>query len=129
MDLQTLQEEFSAQGKQVLESTTPAFKVGRMSQDERLIDTIPAFRVTEEVSRVVRDIVKTDRRTISDVARALLERGVAAYQRDGLLFEPREDDGSKGNGESGSGGSEDPSAIPVRTITLGSKKERKNKTA
>jgi hypothetical protein len=58
------------------------------SENDRLVDTIPAFRIDEHTSQVVRKIVKDDRRSISDVARALLERGVAAYDRDGKLFEP-----------------------------------------
>ena len=88
MNLQMLQEEFSGQEKQQLMVRANRARVRGMADEERLTDTIPAFRVNDEVSRVVRGVVKADRRTISDVARALLERGVAAYQRDGLLFEP-----------------------------------------
>lgn len=90
MSLQMLQEEFSEQEKQQLNQGARRARVRGMSEDERLIDTIPAFRVTAEVSKVVRGIVKSDRRTISDVARALLERGVAAYLRDRELFEPED---------------------------------------
>lgn len=90
-----------------------------MSEDERLIDTIPAFRVTAEVSKVVRGIVKADRRTISDVARALLERGVAAYLRDGKLFEP----------EDGNDAAKKPATITVPRITIGKEEQKKGNKA
>ena len=119
MTLQILQEEFSEQEKHQLNGCANRARVRGMSEDERLIDTIPAFRVTAEVSKVVRGIVKDDRRTISDVARALLERGVAAYLRDGKLFEPQGADG----------GANDPKMITVPRITIGDEKEvRRKKT-
>jgi hypothetical protein len=90
-----------------------------MPDEERLTDTIPAFRVNDEVSKVVRGIVKTDRRTISDVARALLERGVAAFLRDGKLFEP----------ENGEDSAKSSATIRVPRITLGKEEEKKGRKA
>jgi hypothetical protein len=119
MDLQMLQEEFDEQEKHQLNGGAKRARVRRMAEDERLIDTIPAFRVNEDVSKVVRGIVKKDRRSISDVARALLERGVAAYQRDGELFEP----------EGVSPSAELPAEVPVTTITLGEEGGSKKKRA
>lgn len=58
------------------------------NEKERFPETLPAFRVTREVYEVVTGVANNDRRKISDVARALLERGVAAFNRDNLLFEP-----------------------------------------
>jgi hypothetical protein len=128
MKLQALQEEFSEQEKQQFNEGANRVRIGRMANDERLTDTIPALRVGESVSRVIREIHKTDRRQIADVARALLERGVAAYLRDGQLFEPEEKNGGYGETVSSS---ERPATIPVRTITLGEDKAapRKKNTA
>ena len=46
-----------------------------------------SFRVPPSLYRAVMEIADADRRKLSEVALALLERGVAAYQRDGSLFE------------------------------------------
>jgi hypothetical protein len=119
MNLQTLQEEFHGQEKHQLNGHANRARVRGMSEDERLIDTIPAFRVTEEVSKVVRGIVKKDRRTISDVARALLERGAAAYLRDGNLFEPEEKAAEANKSAS----------LLVPRVTIGEEKTRKGKKA
>ena len=59
-----------------------------MAEKERLVETIPAFRVTTDAYKVIKYLEGHERRKISDVARALLDRGIAAFQRDGLLFEP-----------------------------------------
>jgi len=124
MNLQTLQEELSAQGKQQLNGGANRARVRHMADDDRLTDTIPAFRVNDEVSKVVRGIVKTDRRTISDVARALLERGVAAYQRDTQLFEPPAGNEAEGTDNSGT---DKPSRISVTTKNLGGRKGEKKR--
>lgn len=98
----------------------------RMTEDDRLVDTIPAFRVGQAVSDVIRKVVKEDRRTISDVARALLERGVAAYLRDGKLFEPPSSNGAQ---DAGQAASDKPSTISVSTKNLGGKKGGRKREA
>lgn len=54
---------------------------------ERLSEMI-AFRVYPTLYRVVTELATKERRKLSEVELALFERGVAAFQRDGLLFEP-----------------------------------------
>lgn len=49
-----------------------------------------AFRVTAEAYKSIEGAMKQERRIESDVCRCLLERGLAAYKRDGRLFEPPE---------------------------------------
>lgn len=56
---------------------------------ERLSEMI-AFRVYPSLYEVVTSIAHKDRRKLSEVELALFERGVAAFKRDGLLFEPEE---------------------------------------
>lgn len=56
---------------------------------ERLSEMI-AFRVYPSLYEVVTSLAHKERRKLSEVELALFERGVAAYQRDGLLFEPEE---------------------------------------
>jgi hypothetical protein len=107
------------QAKQRLNGYANGARVRPMPDEERLTDTIPAFRVKDEVSKVIRGIVKADRRNISDVTRALLERGVAAYKRDGKLFEPQDE--TEAN--------EKPATLSVPTITLDSKGTGKKKRA
>jgi photoactive yellow protein len=80
------------QHKQSLTVPANRANVAVMSERNRLPETIPAFRVTADVYAVIKDITAQDRRTISDVARLLLERGVAAYRRDRKLFEEAAED-------------------------------------
>jgi hypothetical protein len=54
---------------------------------ERLVETI-AFRVTRPVYAFIESVMSRERRELAEVGRALLDRGIAAYKRDGLLFEP-----------------------------------------
>ena len=56
---------------------------------ERLSEMI-AFRVYPSLYQVVTSLAQKERRKLSEVELAIFERGVAAYQRDGLLFEPEE---------------------------------------
>jgi len=56
---------------------------------ERLSEMI-AFRVYPSLYQVVTGLAASERRKLSEVELAIFERGVAAYQRDGLLFEPEE---------------------------------------
>lgn len=58
-----------------------------MATKERLSETI-AFRVTPATYQFLDDLGKRERRKMSEVATALLERGMAAYARDKELFEP-----------------------------------------
>jgi hypothetical protein len=46
-----------------------------------------SFRVTDKFYQRLWDIGKSERRILSEVSLALLERGLAAYERDGSLFE------------------------------------------
>jgi hypothetical protein len=59
-------------------------------RDEKLTEQL-SFRVTPTLHSQLTVIAKADRRKISEVATALLERGVAAFQRDGHLFEDKTD--------------------------------------
>jgi hypothetical protein len=56
-----------------------------------------AFRVPGDAYEVIAAVMLRERRSESDVCRQLLARGIAAYKRDGLLFEP-EDNGNGNNG-------------------------------
>jgi hypothetical protein len=56
---------------------------------ERLSEMI-AFRVYPSLYEVVTSLANKERRKLSEVELALFERGVAAFKRDGLLFEPEE---------------------------------------
>ncbi|HKS27104.1 MAG TPA: hypothetical protein VJS44_04765 [Pyrinomonadaceae bacterium] len=55
------------------------------------------FRVSDEIYETINDIAIKERRKQNEAARALLERGVAAYNRDGLLFEPTRNNGTLDN--------------------------------
>lgn len=57
---------------------------------ERLSETI-AFRVYPSLYQVVTELAAKERRKLSEVELALFERGVAAFQRDGQLFEPMQE--------------------------------------
>jgi hypothetical protein len=46
-----------------------------------------SFRVPDSVYDEVYQVAKLDRRKLSEVALGLLERGLAAYKRDGQIFE------------------------------------------
>lgn len=61
--------------------------VDDMAPEERKVETL-AFRVTARVYKAVKEIAEAERRRMSEVEIAIFERGLAAYQRDGLLFEP-----------------------------------------
>ena len=60
------------------------------NEKEKLIVTI-SFRVSDSVYRKLNQIMEKDRRKLSEVAQALLIRGMAARERDGQLFEPDEE--------------------------------------
>lgn len=49
-----------------------------------------AFRVADDAYKHIEAAMDRERRTESDICRALLIRGLAAYKRDGRLFEPEE---------------------------------------
>jgi len=49
-----------------------------------------SFRVSKALYDLMEEIARKERRKPNEVARALLERGAAAFRRDGLLFEPLE---------------------------------------
>jgi hypothetical protein len=61
----------------------------RIMERQRLSEMI-AFRVYPALYEVVTKLATRERRKLSEVELALFERGVAAFQRDGLLFEPQE---------------------------------------
>lgn len=61
---------------------------------ERLKETI-AFRVSDRVFQALESVASAERRENSEVARALLERGLAAHARDGKLFEPEQSNTDK----------------------------------
>lgn len=46
------------------------------------------FRLNDKLYRRIQLIAKEERRKANEVSRALLERGIAAYEKDGELFEP-----------------------------------------
>lgn len=50
------------------------------------------FRVSEDAYRAIETAMREERRIESDVCRAFIERGIAAYKRDGKLFEPEQTD-------------------------------------
>ena len=53
---------------------------------EKLQESL-SFRVTREVYDALNAIADADRRPVGDVARALLDRGLGDFRRDGKLFE------------------------------------------
>lgn len=56
------------------------------------LDDQISFRLSKALHEEVRRIAAKERRKPNEVARALLERGVFAYGKDGEVFEPLEDD-------------------------------------
>lgn len=60
-----------------------------MPKPQTLNKTV-AFRVPDDARKSIEAAMTRERRTESDVCRALLIRGIAAYMRDGRLFEPDE---------------------------------------
>lgn len=58
-----------------------------MATKARLSETI-AFRVTPAIYQFLSSLGERERRKMSEIATALLERGIAAYKRDRELFEP-----------------------------------------
>jgi hypothetical protein len=48
------------------------------------------FKAEESHEKIVNEIAKRERRPVGAVARAIFERGLAAYARDGNIFEPGE---------------------------------------
>jgi hypothetical protein len=97
--LQLLQEVFLMQAKHSLSEDTNRDSVSFMADRERLTETIPAFRVKRSDYETIIKRAKDDRRASTDVVRALLERGIAAMRRDGLLFEPEEESGTSEESE------------------------------
>lgn len=95
--------------KQLFSFTTNRATVTLMSSNERLTDTIPAIRVSALIGDLIRDLSKRDRRELVDVARALLERGAAAYRKDGLLFEPEPDEQTEASTTPGNATTQKPS--------------------
>ena len=67
------------------------------------------FRVSEADYDRLQEIAEGERRKMNEVARALLERGLAAYHRDGKLFEPSDDGGYATK----------PTTIKVPRLTIG----------
>jgi SOS-response transcriptional repressor LexA len=61
------------------------------------------FRVSDKLYRRIQEIAQHERRKPNEVARALLERGEAAYNADEQLFEPAE-------------GQKPPHAIPLKIV-------------
>ena len=68
--------------------------MARKSAPESLNKTV-AFRVVDEIYAVIAAAMHRERRKESDVCRALIARGIAAYNRDKLLFEPEEEPEAK----------------------------------
>jgi hypothetical protein len=48
------------------------------------------FRVSQELYDLIKEIAEKERRKPNEIARALLDRGAAAYNRDHKLFEPEQ---------------------------------------
>lgn len=57
-----------------------------LRMEKKLRETI-SFRCEDEFLIIVNHIAQVERRTGGAVARAIFERGLAAYNRDGMLFE------------------------------------------
>jgi hypothetical protein len=60
------------------------------SKQKQGLNKTLAFRVSDETYDSLELIMERERRIESDVSRELLKRGLAAYRRDGRLFEPEE---------------------------------------
>jgi hypothetical protein len=75
--------------KQSLTTEVINVLLARMSE-EKLSEQL-SFRVSPTLYRLIEQIAKAERRKPNEVARALLERGAAAYQRDGEIFETDEE--------------------------------------
>lgn len=69
----------------ISKSLNMATKTGKDSLGKTL-----AFRCWKDDEAAIIVAMGKERRTESDVSRALLRRGIAAYQRDHQLFEPDE---------------------------------------
>lgn len=54
---------------------------------DRKPEVIPAFRVPRAAADKIRQIAADNRRKINEVAELLVERGLAAFERDGHLLE------------------------------------------
>ena len=54
------------------------------------------FRVPDEVYELLQTVATGERRKMNEVARALLVRGIAAYNADGWLFDDGENGGDNG---------------------------------
>ena len=87
--------------------------MGTVAYMERArLSEMVAFRVYSSLYQVVTDLAKRERRKLSEIELALFERGVAAFKRDGLLFEP---EGGEGGGNSGKPDSDNGSeTLPVK---------------
>lgn len=83
------------QPKQCLSESATSTSIAFMTDADRLPETVPSFRVSRKIYEVVKNLKAKERRTLTETARLLLERGVAAYLRDGLLFEPDENDNGR----------------------------------
>lgn len=75
----------SFHSKQSLTGEVTDVFIPRMSS-EKLTEQM-TFRVSPSLYRAIELIARKQRRKPNEVARALLERGVAAFMRDGVLFE------------------------------------------
>jgi hypothetical protein len=87
---------------------------------EKLKETL-SLRVTEQLYKELERAAAAERRDLSDAARALLERGVAAYKQDRKLFEP---EGIPGSVEAHPG-----DTISVPTLNLGKKGAKRKQRA
>lgn len=67
-----------------MENKSISYKVFSMG---KLNDAIQ-FKCEESFLMIVEEIAKVERRPPSAVARAIFERGLASYGRDGSIFEP-----------------------------------------
>lgn len=59
---------------------------------EKKLKAAIQFKCEESFESIVADLAKRERRPPSQVARAIFERGLASFSRDGLIFEPQEPD-------------------------------------
>jgi hypothetical protein len=58
-------------------------------REEKLSEQL-SLRIPRSLYESLDEVARQDRRKLSEVGLALLERGYAAYERDGRLFEPEE---------------------------------------
>lgn len=92
----------------------------RLAMPTEKLKEMLSYRVSATVYKGVEAVSVKERRDLSDVSRALLERGLAAYKRDGQLFEPEAPAELP---------AELPAEITVSSIDLGNKRARKKNTA